>query len=55
MDLRSISKFNDYFKPVSMSYKRLTTHIDVYLHFTSIKFINIASAVFETVERIRDI
>ena len=55
MDLRSRSKFNDYFKPVSMSYKRLPTYIDVYLHSTSIKSKNIASAVFETVERIRDI
>ena len=49
MDLRSRSKFNDYYKLVSMSYKRLTTYIDVDLHFTSIKSKNIASAVFEIV------
>ena len=57
MYLRSRSKFNDYFKPVLMAYQRFPTYIHVYLHFTSIisKYRKIASVIFETVERIRDI
>ena len=57
MSSRSRSTFSDYFKPTLLTYKRLPTFVDAYLHYSFIKcgILLHKDAVMQTADRICDV